>query len=214
MEARTGGWRGAPSEEWEITEKRPCLVLGEGKDETRVFKCFLKTLGKDGVQRRDYGGKHRLGSFLDVLPNVTGFSHLRSLLVTRDADDDPEGAAKSIRGGLERAGLPVPDGPGQFTDGPLRVAFLVLPGDGREGMLEDLCMESLAEDSATDCVEEYFACVEKEGCSPKPRAKAWMGAWLASRERPALRLGEAMERGYLKADAPAFEPLLRLLREM
>jgi hypothetical protein len=62
---------------------------------------------------------------------------------------------------------------------------MILPGDGREGMLEDLCLESVADDPAIPCLEEHFRCLEEQleaGAFPGNPSKARVRAFLASME--------------------------------
>ena len=76
-------------------------------------------------------------------------------------------------------------------------------------------MASVAEDPAMVCVQSYFDCIERsslDGPREKWMAKAKVHAFLSSRENPALRLGEAAESGVWAFDAPAFDPLKRVLR--
>ena len=81
-------------------------------------------------------------------------------------------------------------------------------------MLEDVCLESVKSDPAMECVDRYFECISQADIQG-PR-KVWMSkarvhAFLASRERPNLRLGEAAESGLWAFDTDAFGPLKELL---
>ncbi len=82
-------------------------------------------------------------------------------------------------------------------------------------MMEDVCLNSVADDPVMECVEQYFACVGQtniQGPRQVWRSKARVHAFLASRDRPDLRLGEAAERGIWRFDSEAFRPLIDLLR--
>ena len=83
-------------------------------------------------------------------------------------------------------------------------------------MLEDLCLAAVADDPAIQCVDEYFICLDQQGISQKEIviAKARLHAFLASRERPGLRLGEAAEKNDIPLDNPVFEPVTKFLRQL
>jgi len=211
----TNAQRGSPAagEVWRI--ENPKLLLVEGIDEVRLFGALAKDIGVEDVQIRDYQGKGNLRPFLRVLPQISGYSELGSIGVTRDADDDGDNAAESVRDALRAAGFPVPDSPLESAyDGRIAVRYLIIP-HGETGALEDVCLASIAEDPAMACVESYFGCIEQSGLdgpSEKWIAKAKVHAFLSSREDPALRLGEAAERGLWSFDAPSFDPLKSVLR--
>ena len=83
-------------------------------------------------------------------------------------------------------------------------------------MLEDLCLAAVADDPAMRCVDEYFSCLEDQSISQRESAipKARLHAFLASRERPGLRLGEAAEKNDIPLDSPVFEPVVNFLRQL
>ena len=74
----------------------------------------------------------------------------------------------------------------------------------------------VADDPAMHCVDEYFRCLEDQGIDLKETAipKARLHAFLASRERPGLRLGEAADKNDIPLDSPVFEPLVNFLRQL
>ena len=97
--------RGSPAagEGWLI--EKPKLLLVEGIDEVRLFGALAKHIGAEDVQIRDYRGKDNLRLFLQVLPRVPGYSELKSIGVARDADENSDNAARSVRDALGAAGL-------------------------------------------------------------------------------------------------------------
>jgi hypothetical protein len=82
-------------------------------------------------------------------------------------------------------------------------------------MLEDLCLKSVEDDPATECVTAFLKCVaDRCGIRPRPEPKARVHAWLASRQRPDRRLGEAAEAGEWPWSKESFAPLIAFLRGM
>ena len=100
------------------------------------------------------------------------------------------------------------------SDGPLSVAYLIVPHDNPGTMIEDVWLESVRTDPAMECVEGYIECLSQAGVTG-PRAhwtsKARAHAFLASRNRPGLRLGEAADSDVWPLDHGAFDQLRSLL---
>jgi hypothetical protein len=187
----------------------PKLLLGEGIDEVRFFKAFLKHLNVTDVQVEQYGGKTQLAPFLKTLTTLLpGFAALTSLAVTRDADTNAAGAFQSVSAALQAAGLAAPPGHGSAAGANPRVHVFVLPDGANPGMLESVCLESVKNNPAFRCVEDYFDCASRAAArQPNNRAKAFLPAWLASEVEPDKRLGEAAEAGYWNWHDPAFAAL-------
>jgi hypothetical protein len=60
---------------------------------------------------------------------------------------------------------------------------MVLPGGDRPGMLEDVCLQSVENDPAMGCVEEYFGCLKKRLSELRQNlSKARVRSFLVSRE--------------------------------
>ena len=189
-------------------------VFVEGIEEVRVFSELAGHLEMSGIQIHPYGGRDKLRQFWRVLASRDDFDNVRSLAVVADADFDVGAARDSIRGALRDAGLPVPSAPlVEASQDDLRVFYLLLPHE-KEGMLENVCLESVRSDPAMECVEQFMGCVrDKRQDWPRREidAKAKVHAFLASQDPPDLRLGEAASKGFWNFDDAAFDPLKELL---
>lgn len=202
-----------------ITE--PGLLITEGPDDVRFFKALLSNLRCDsGVQFLSVRGVKNLNSaWLRLLKAVDGFSSVRVLGIIRDADENPRSALQSLCSVLEQAELPVPVAAGRWaqTDALMpQVGIYILPAADRAGALEDLCLQTLNEDPAYTCIGAYFECLQRAGLEQRPNvlAKARVQAFLASREKPGLRLGESAEKGVWDWDHPAFDALKDFLKAL
>lgn len=191
--------------------ERPCLLIGEGRDELAFFTAFLRHHGlADQIQAMEYGGKQKLGAWLRTLSMRPGFAIVRALGVTRDADASPEDAARSVNSALLSARFDVPSGSGQFaTRGGFRIGTLILPTGLRPGDLETLALESLGSDPAVPCAERFLECAQL--APGDDAAESWskrlIHCWLATRPTLKPRLGHAAEAGWLPLEAPAFAEL-------
>ena len=196
--------------------EQPKQVLVEGNDEVRLFGALARHLGISDIQIDPYRGRDNLRPFLKALSLLDGFENINSLAVVADANSDRNRTGQRIRGALSDAGLPSPRRPLEVvTQDSVRVCYLVVPHEAESGMIEDVCLDSVQADPAIDCVDQYFECIKQTNVRG-PRevwlAKARLHAFLASRERPDLRLGEAADAGIWDFGADAFQPLKDLLQ--
>jgi hypothetical protein len=198
---------------WEI--KQPNLLIVEGKEEELFFKAFLKEIGLNTIQILPIGGKEKLRPNLKALVSSPGFSNVISLAVIRDANSDPKSAFQRVHDSLVSAKLAAPDKPWETAGQGPRTAIVILPAGDKRGMLEDLCLEAVATDPSLPCVEQYFECLAGSGISlPRNMSKAKAQAFLASREKAGLRLGEAAEAGYWPWEATAFQQIRDFLQKI
>jgi hypothetical protein len=164
----------------------------------------------------DVGGKDRFREKLKGLALQQEFREMvTSLGIVRDADSDAKAAFMSLQGALQAAGLPLPSEPYSMCPGSPGVGVAILPDSAREGNLETLCVESVKDEPAMNCVEEYFGCLEKRcACTPRHPWKARAQAYLASCPEPDISVGPASREGYWKLDSPVFEQVKVFLRNL
>ena len=191
-----------------INESKQLLV--EGEDDRRVFGALIKSLSVEGIQIHNYGGKTNFRNFLRNFIEDDDFEKVRSIGVQRDADTSTKNAIRSVKNALTDLNLPSPSAPVQLASEPgvPGVAYIVVPGYKSSGSIEDVCLDSVADYAVMDCVESYMACLGKVSSgnfSPTPKARAY--SYLASRNRPNLRVGEAAEAGVWNFGADSFSSL-------
>lgn len=195
--------------------EKPCLLIGEGIEELRFFTALFKHLGVQGVQVEQCAGKRALKSYLGAQIVRSGFERVDSLVIVQDADDNADGRLTSVCEAVRACGLTPPNRHAEFSEGRPRVGVFIMPDGTRPGMLESLCVNSVAEDAAMDCVRDFLKCVrDRSGRVPSPIEKAQTHAWLASRDIPDKRLGEAAEAGYWPWGHAAFTGLVEFLRRI
>ena len=193
---------------------KPKQLLVEGQDEERFFDALLNHLKIDDIEVKNYGGKHKLKSYLDVFVNVSSFDQVQSIGIVRDADDNAASAFQSVQDSLSKVNLAVSKEVLAPADDSLpKVTVFIMPGHAKSGALEDLCLSALKDDPATPCVAEFMQCVKQSVLKvPHNEAKARMHVFLASRKDPELRIGEAAQRGYLPWSNAAFTQLIEFVR--
>lgn len=202
--------------EGERIESRIQLLV-EGNDHRNFFRAFIRQLAMKDIQIRSFGGINDLGRFLRAFVSAPGFGDsVQRIGIVRDAEVSAASAFQSVQSSLDRAGLSVPDRPEQVSSGDPAVCVLILPGSGREGMLETLLCETFAGSADDRCISEFFECVAEagEGNIRWPaKARAW--AYLATRAEPHHSVGYATEKGYWgDLDQPAFRVVREFLRKL
>ena len=189
------------------------LLLVEGEEEARFWDALLAARGRSGIKTLALPGKYGLAGNLAAVMLTPGFDRIRWLGIAQGADDDPRAAFDRIRDALTRANLPVPPQAWVPTSTVPAVVAFVLPDGANPGDLETLVWQSVAGSPAAACVDAYLACLALPGGPGAPRQewKARVHAYLASRPRPDLRLGEAAQRSELPLDSAAFDRFVSLI---
>ncbi len=197
----------------EITELKQLVV--EGRDAEEPFRALLGHIGVNGVQIQNFGGISELPVFLRLLCNTPDFNRVTSIGIVRDAETNAVGAFQSVCSALNNASLPVPTQAIVPVEDRPRVSVLILPDGETPGMLETICLWSVENDPAMECVKQYFKCIEQRmGSLPKNMPKAQVQTFLASRPRPGLLLGQAARAGYWPWDSPVFNNVKQFLQAL
>ena len=167
-------------------------LLVEGRSSLLFCETLIQHLGLSDVQLQNYGGIADLANFLKALRNLADFpTKVASLGIVRDADTKFTAAFQSVCSALRHAGLAEPPQVSIVAAGPPKVSLFLLPDCANDGMLEDLCLQAVGSDPAWACVDDYFACLQRQGVSlPRIIAKARLQAFLASRDRSDMQLGQ------------------------
>ncbi len=203
-------------EEKRKIEKQKLLIV-EGRDEEEFFGALLKKLEISDVQVAGVGGKTKIKSNLKTLKTTdTLFAQITSLGIIRDADNDHEAAFVAVQDALKAAGLPCPPSPLVSAGTSPKVMIMILPPEAPKGTLEDICLSSVKDDPAMSCVDEYFDCLDAKGVGrpAKDFIKAKAKVFLASREDPNLRLGEAARKGYWPFEVTDFEIAKKFIQSL
>jgi hypothetical protein len=198
--------------------QKPYLLLVEGRDEKLFFTALTENLGLFDVEIREVGGKYQFARKLKDITLQSGFAEVLSIGIVRDVDDGIKSTFDSICSALDSRALPKPESVFVPSQTQPRVMILLMPpnNEGTGRMLEDLCLAAMVDDPAMKCVDEYLGCLAGQETKLKENviAKARIHTFLASREEPDKRLGEAAQAGYWNWDSPVFDTLKDFLRQL
>jgi len=194
---------------------KAALLAVEGTDEVIFFGELFKYMGMaDMVDLREVGGKDQFKIKMPVLQKTTGFTDLETIVVVRDADESHEGALESIKGVLKKMGLQAPGKAGEFSRGTPRVGVFIMPDNANNGMLENLCLDTAADEEAMRCVDQLVHCAQKLKKPPKNIYKARVQAFLAIMPEIANSVGRGAQKGYWNFDSVKLQPLIEFINQL
>lgn len=195
----------------------PKILAVEGKDEQNFFEALIHNLGLTDIDVLDICGKTQFKNRLWALVNTSNFSAVTSLGIVRDADNNPTQAFYQICSALRHSQLPVPAAPWVILAGVPNVVIMIMPGPNQQGMIEDLCLSSVATQPEMQCVTGYFNCLATNQITPlntQALSKAMVQTYLASKPITGLSLGLASFRGYWPFNNAVFNLVKNTLRSL
>jgi hypothetical protein len=195
---------------------KPKQLVVEGKDAVYFFQALLHVVGVSNIQIQNFGSVGELGDFLKLLVVTPSFAEIvDSVGIVRDAETAAPSAAQSIRAALAAADLDVPAHPVTPTGSGPKVSYFILPNNADPGMLETLCLQSVANDPVMPCIENFFTCVGGVGASvPANMTKAKVQAFLATRRNLKRLLGQAAHAGQWNLSSSVFNNLKQYLQTL
>ena len=197
----------------EIRHKK--LLAVEGKDETKFFESLLKHLGIEDFEIYDVGGEKQFKNKLPGLVKVSGFKeNVEVLAIIRDAETDARARFDSVCGVLREIKIEPPTSVNSFTKGKPRVGIYLMPGNLKDGMLEDLCSKTVADHEAMNCVEMFSGCVEELGEKPKNMAKARAQVFLAAMPEIVNSVGLGALKQYWNFNSNELTDLIKFLSNL
>lgn len=205
----------------EIKEKKLLLVEGADAYYFTVWAC--QAFNTTGIQVLDFGGISELSTYLSMLKELPNYEKVETIVIARDAENNPDSATQSIRLSLRKAGLAVPAKSFEFKGALPRVAYMIFTviACGEKGnlilspgRLEDLCLETVKDDAAFQCVDQYKLCLQSIGQPVRQSHKFRLHAYLAGKNFAGLKIGEAAKAGVWNWDYSGFEPYKRVIMSM
>ena len=197
---------------------KEALLLVEGKDALNFIVALCNHLAfSPQPEIRNFGGVSELREFLNLLPRVSGFQDVKSIGIIRDAEGDAAAALQSVQSSLRNAGLTAPEEPAQLvSDGQRAIGVLILPGQGRPGMLETLLCDTFAGKPENACVDAFFNCVSeaRQGWSAERPDKARAQVLITTQPLPHVSVGVAAKEKYWDLNHAVLEPVRAFLQSV
>lgn len=211
----------------EVSFEKEHIILCEGPDDKNFIEAFLRNaifsgdahIVSDYIDVVSCGGKSEIGQYISLVKNSPVIRQLKSLLVTRDADDDPTSAEASVTGALSRAGFTAPTAPLTWTKGSPKIGYVIFPavdGGSRTGALGDLCFSLLKDGTLLEKSRSFIVDVEHDnGRALKHHDKNIIHTYFSATDRfVGKKIGEAANAGALSWDDPTLKQFTQFVRAM
>ena len=197
------------------------VLLIEGNDEIKFFNALLSHMGMTPdieVQTRSVRGKDNFQDELPAFLNDPHFSRVNAYAIIRDADTNAVNTLRSINDLLRANQQPCPECHAGFAynnDHTLKVGIFIIPGD-IPGMLEDLCLQSVANHPIIPHVNDFIAKVNETTGDQAPinQSKAKVQAFLSGMYKTVPHLGVAAMKHYWPFDNEAFCDLRHFIEQL
>ena len=204
------------------------VILCEGKDDEDFLNFYINSDGfsqydTSTIQVTQLGGKVSLRKKMAALSKVPGFDQIQSLLVIRDADNDVEGARKSVKGAFQAIDFPIPQSEHkwEYRDS-IKTGFLLMPSCSEEsqtGALEDLCWSIMTNKHGESICKEVVDFIESLKQSGKRTYthlnKAYIHTYFSATEGLiSFNIGRAARAGAFDWSSPELDPLHSFLVSM
>lgn len=196
-----------------ISIEQPVQLIVEGRDDEGFLTALLRHIGLTSFQIHTFQQVSSLTKFLKALVLTPGFStNAEAVGIIIDADDSFEKAFNRAATALSQNNLVPPREVGVKVGKPISGIF-VLPDCSSAGCLENLILTALEESTSLECSRQFLQCTKQRRNVAYPE-KTLLHSYLASREQPGLKIGEAAKAKYFPFDATAFAPLRQYLSDL
>lgn len=182
------------------------LIVVEGNDDENFIHAFLDELHIEGVEIFNIGGNNFKNDIPEI-GKIPGFDKINYLAVIGDADESAENTFTKIKSSIEKIEdyeITPPSIKNTFNNNTIKVGiFIVSKSDSNEGMLEDLCLETVKTHKVMQCVNSFSECLSNLGIKQKNPSKSKCQTFLSAMTKSVPNIGIAAKKGYwdLKSEA-------------
>jgi len=163
----------------EISEEK--VILTEGDDDKNFIDKFLEFENIESVQVISLGGEGKIRHTFPLFFTRGDFNIIKKLAIIRDADENSERKFTSTIDIIRNNDLSPPDSMNSFSNGdPIIGVYIITKPGFNYGMLEDLCLETVRDTEAMNCVEIFFDCVNSLPNRPENPSKSKCQAYRAA----------------------------------
>ncbi|MFN5538989.1 MAG: DUF3226 domain-containing protein [Candidatus Melainabacteria bacterium] len=195
------------------------VLIVEGYDEEKLIEHLREQLDLD-FEIINAKGEDKIHQEIKDALIESGERKVICLGVFRDSNDSSNAAFNGFQSFIIRlkkdySDLEIPTEISSFSDGTPRIGIFFSPGDGINGHLEDLLLQTIDKD-LLECIESYTECVEsKEKVSNFKKHKIKMRAYFAvvMHDETKPNINKGLENQYFNLDAPQLDELKSFLQE-
>lgn len=207
---------------------KPHIILCEGRDAEEFLIAYLNSSAlsdipsfSTDIQVMDFGGNSELSSFLLMLTKMEGFNTIKSILIIRDAEQDPQRAILDIKSALFHADMAVPPTVLTWSESNVKIGYLLFPtlnSTTEKGTLEDFCLQILKEERSPAVLKqitEFMQQLSSEDLRTFPRPfKTRLHTYFSITDPyVSLKVGEAAKANAFDWNTPLLLPLKNFLQQ-
>jgi len=152
----------------------PLLILCEGPSDEAFFRALVchRKLPEFGIRNGldsgpdSGGGIDQFGPLLTAITTWRNVDIITDILIVADNDLSPSGSFDKVRNQIAATGrYEVPISPLVKAAGSPTIQVMMIPGTGKPGNLESLCVEAAidAHPDIAKCVDQFATCVNADG---------------------------------------------------
>lgn len=138
--------------------------------------------------------------------------------ITEFEESQANSAFSSICFQLENNNLPVPNSINEVTEKEDKlIGVFIMPNNNDEGMLEDLCLQSIENDIVNQCINDYIECCSSIPYYPKEKlniSKTKVRSYLAIKDPNIKSLGISAKKGYWDFEHSCFDKIKTFINKL
>ncbi len=191
------------------------VFVCEGGDECAVVRELTRHWPRrPKIGTRDDRARRSWGDELRALAKQVPARGIRAIGFVWDAEDSADRAEQDLRTVAQEAGIALPPRPlardsADVDDCQIATGFIVNPGLGKSGAIEDLFLPQIERTGISSCIDALLQCYEEAEPSCQRRGKLVVRTYLAHKNAYNTGLRIALRDGHLSVDTEEFA----LLRE-
>ncbi len=196
-----------------IIEKEK-LIIVEGGDDENFIDALLKKLEINDVEIINIGGNN-FDDYVPEIGKITGFDKVKQLLVIGDADNNSQTAFDRIKRSIEEIedyNLIPPQVRNSFNnDLPQIGIYIITKPNSEEGILEDLCLETVKNHPVMKCVEIFCECISELDCEFENPSKSKCKTFLSGMPISVPHIGVGAQKNYWNLESEILDKLKSFL---
>ncbi len=209
----------------QIKSKR--LLLVEGNDEKWFCIQLIKAIEMNqnpenlDIQVIDIQGNQNFSSSLSLIIKSPNFDEVTTIGFIRDAEKNPaESSYNSTCTSIKKylSNFPIPEIGKTKTENGLTCGIFIMPDNKTEGMLENLCLESVRNNPLYDNVEEYVeqaqSLLSESNKKKYNKPKAMVQTYLAGQPEIINTLANAAKKKIWDFSNPVFNDIITFVKQL
>lgn len=197
-------------------QDRPLLIFVEGTDDGHFVDVILSEIGADPAEVGIFVVKGN-GNFAREIASFKKTRHFRKargVIILRDADDNPQGAASDINRIFQKEFGTGTTHAKILTAETLKIGFFLFPTENEDGDLEKLCLSTIPDSKIVGAAESYIEAAQGVNNLTTQIYKRKSQVFLAGIAGDLCRgAGLGFKRGFFDAQHVALSPLKTFLKE-